>query len=171
MISGEKVIIKGITKESAHEILSWVNKEELRSLTGTVYPVSEYEHEDWIKRQVTSSDRKLFLISDKETGVNIGTIGLKNLDWINRNAELYISIGEYPKKGEGYGTDAVKVMITYCFHTLNLHKLYLHVFESNTRAINCYKKAGMIQEGILIDHHFQNGKYENIIAMSIINRE
>ena len=169
MISGEKVCIKGITKESTQEIYKWVNIEQLRSLTGTVYPVSEYEHEEWIKRQVTSSDRKLFLISDKETDVNIGTIGLKNIDWINRNAELYISIGNYPQTGAGYGTDAVKTMITYCFRSLNLHKIYLHVFETNTRAINSYKKSGMVQEGILKDHHFQNGRYENVIVMSIIN--
>ena len=169
MISGEKTVIKGITKDSVNEIYKWVNREELRPLTGTVYPVSEYEHEKWVEKQVTSPDRKLFLISEKRTGKNIGTIGLKNFDWINRNVELFVSVGDYPDNTGGYGSDAVRVLVSYCFNRLNLHKVYLHVFESNTRAIRCYEKVGMKQEGILIDHHYQNGKYENVLVMSIIN--
>lgn len=167
MISGEKTIIKGITKESVMDIYRWVNQEELRSYTGTLYPVSEYEHEDWIKKQVTSLDRKLFLICDKKTNCNIGTIGLKNFDYVNSNAELFVSIGEDTYIEGGYGTDAVRVFVKYCFEHLNLHKIYLQVFESNGRAIRCYEKVGFRKEGILVDHHFQKGKYENIIFMGI----
>ena len=170
MISGEKVVLKGITKESANEIYEWVNHEDLRPLTGTVYPVSVFEHEEWIKRQVTRQDRKLFLIADKETGSNIGTIGLKNFDWLNRNVELFVCIAKNLKNSQrGYGTDAVTTLVKYCFYSLNLHKVYLHVFESNTRAIRCYEKAGMSREGNLIDQHFQNGKYENVLVLGIVN--
>ena len=55
--------------------------------------------------------------------------------------------------------------MNYCFMHLNLHKVYLHVFESNLRAINCYKKAGFKIEGTLQDHHFSRGKYENVLIM------
>ena len=67
MITGEKTVIKGITKENSTDIYNWVNREELRNLTGTLYPVSEYEHEEWIKRQTTSSDRKLLYMTRKMT--------------------------------------------------------------------------------------------------------
>ena len=40
MISGEKVVLKGITKSDSSKIYEWVNKEELRPLTGTLYPIS-----------------------------------------------------------------------------------------------------------------------------------
>jgi hypothetical protein len=70
-----------------------VNQPELKDLTGTIYPVSEYEHENWMESRVTSRTDKLFLIKDKKTQDDIGTIGLKNIDFINSNAELYISIG------------------------------------------------------------------------------
>lgn len=49
MISGEKVQLRGITHEDASLIYQWVNREDLRDLTGTLYPISEYEHEQWIK--------------------------------------------------------------------------------------------------------------------------
>ena len=67
----------------------------------------------------------------------------------------------------GYGTDAVSILVKYCFHSLNMHKVYLHVFETNTRAIRCYEKAGLKTEGVLIEHHFNNGVFENVLVMGI----
>ena len=163
MITGNNVIIKGITKEDSSDILNWVNKEELRSLTGTLYPVSEYEHEEWIKRILTSNDKKLFIVADKESGQKIGTIGLKNFDHTNHNVELFISLG----KSGGYGADAVQTLVNYCFTHLNIHKVYLNVFESNKRAIKCYEKSGFVKEGVLQDHHFNKGHYESVIVMGI----
>ncbi len=105
MIVGNKVLICGLTHESAAKIYEWVNQPELKQLTGTLYPVSEYEHNAWIQNKAQSSNSKLFLIKDKESCKDIGTIGLKNIDWVNRNAELFISLGnvEYISKfGGGY---------------------------------------------------------------------
>lgn len=63
------------------------------------------------------------------------------------------------------GTDAVNTLVNFCFMHLNMHKIYLHVFESNKRAINCYKKAGFTIEGKLHEHHFAKGKYEDVLVM------
>lgn len=175
MISGEKIVLKGLTKEATSLVYEWVNREEWRELTGTLYPVSEYEHEEWIKRVATASDKKIFLICDKESEVPIGTIGLKNFDYINSHAELFISIGNVsfvstPQSKGGYGTDAVKTLTQYCFDNLNLHKIFLYVFASNQRAIRCYEKAGFLKEGVLKQHHYRSGKYEDVIVMAIISK-
>lgn len=177
MISGEKVVIKGMTKSGAEKMYHWVNQEHLRPFTGTLYPISEYEHEEWIHRQVTSADRKLFLVCDKASQKEIGIIGLKNFDYTHRHVELFVSIGEkeYLKEkneGEnsqgGYGSDAVRTLVHYCFRQLNFHKVYLHVFASNQRAIRSYEKCGFVCEGELRDHHFQDGKYETVYIMGIL---
>lgn len=93
MIEGKLVTICGLTKECASEILEWVNQPQLRQFTGTLFPVSEYEHELWMKARAESKTDKLFLIKDKASNHSIGTIGLKNIDYVNQNAELFISIG------------------------------------------------------------------------------
>ncbi|MBQ7289222.1 MAG: GNAT family N-acetyltransferase [Clostridia bacterium] len=166
MITGSKVAIRGLTKEDSANIYEWVNKEELRALTGTLYPVSEYEHEEWIRRTTTSGNTKLFLVFEKVSGKKLGTIGLKNFDYTNRNVELFISLGI----SGGFGTDAVKTLTDYCFAHLNIHKVYLYVFESNQRAVRCYEKAGFINEGTLSEHHFNNYNYESVIVMGRLNK-
>lgn len=170
MITGQKTVLKGITKESASLIYEWVNTEELRDFTGTIYPVSEYEHEEWIKKTAVSTDKKIFLICDKESGTPIGTIGLKNFNQLIKKAELFISIGNVNFLSHGYGTDAVNTLVKYCFEKLNLHKVSLRVYEKNVRAIKCYEKVGFCKEGLLKDEHFSNGKYENVIVMGIVSR-
>ena len=170
MITGKRIIIRGIRKEDVKEIYTWVNNENLRSFTGTLYPISEYEHEVWIKSQFESTEKKLFLVCDRQTKKALGTIGLKYIDLVNRNAELFINLGMIEEiEGQGYGTDAVSTFVAYCFKHLNFHKIYLNVYESNLRAIRCYEKAGFKQEGKLMEHHFNNGKYESVIVMGIIS--
>ncbi len=171
MITGEKVILKGLTKESASLIYKWVNREDLRDLTGTLYPISEYEHEEWVKKMATSNDTKLFLICDKESDRPIGTIGLKNFNYTVRKAELFISIGESEFLSGGYGTDAVNTLSRFCFGHLNLHKIAVRVFESNQRAVRCYEKVGFKKEGVLRDEHFLNGKYEDVIVMGLLSEQ
>lgn len=164
MISGKYVEIRGIAKEDAPLIYEWVNREDLRDLTGTLYPVSEYEHEKWIQNVTLAQDKKLFAVYRDNRC--IGTIGLKFIDHINSNAELFISLGD--TSIPGIGTDAVSTLVDYCFTHLNFHKIYLHVFESNKRAISCYKNAGFTVEGELKDQHFSNGTYESVLIMSKI---
>jgi len=168
VITGEKTILKGLTKDSAVLIYEWANKEELRNLTGTLYPISEYEHEEWIKKMATATDKKLFLVCNKESGIPIGTIGLKNFNYTIRKVDLFISIGDDNFLSGGYGADAVKTLVDYCFGHLNLHKIALRVYESNERAIKCYEKVGFKREGILKDEHFSGGRYEDVIVMGII---
>ncbi len=163
MITGEHVAINGLTKSVSAEILRIVNKEEFRELTGTLYPVSEFEHEEWIKRVATNSEQKLFTVSDKRTNKFLGTIGLKNFDQKNRNAELFISLDS----PGGYGADAVASLVQFSFSHLNMHKIYLKVFATNLRAIRCYEKAGFQTEGVLKQHHFENGQYIDVIIMGI----
>ena len=81
---------------------------------------------------------------------------------------MFISIGDSSFMGGGFGTDAVNTLVNFCFMHLNLHKVYLHVFESNKRAIKCYEKAGFRVEGTLLEHHFAQGKYENVLIMGRI---
>lgn len=69
---------------------------------------------------------------------------------------------------QNIGADAVNTLVRFCFMHLNLHKVYLYVFESNQKAIRCYEKAGFLVEGILKEQHFSQGKYENVLVMGRI---
>ncbi|HLQ74326.1 MAG TPA: GNAT family N-acetyltransferase [Bacillota bacterium] len=112
------------------------------------------------------SDIRQFVLENKQKE-RIGYIGLYNIDFNHRHAEFGIII--HPNfQGEGYAKEATKCAIDYSFLRLNLHKLYLYVAEKNEKAMHIYKQVGFKTEGILKEHYFINGSYENCLMMSLI---
>lgn len=166
MIQGEIVKLRGLLKEDKDLIYKWANRSDLRDKMGTVYPISECEHEKWFEKMSCSDDPKIFAIEYEEKC--IGTIGLKGFDTVNSLVELFIRIGDDNVRNKGCGKDAVKTLVKYCFEHLNIHKVYLNVYSSNIAAINCYKSVGFVEEGCLKSHHFIHGKYEDVIVMGIV---
>jgi len=92
---------------------------------------------------MTYSDNDLVLaIISKSDNFHIGNIGLHNIDWFYRKAELGIIIGERNYQGKGLATEAVKLLLKHAFQRLNLHKVYLRTEEENERAIKMFTAAG-----------------------------
>ena len=54
---------------------------------------------------------------------------------------------------------------------MNLHRVWLHAFEFNERAIACYKKCGFQIEGRLRQHRYSEGRYWDTIVMGILRDE
>ncbi|AVR00352.1 hypothetical protein OBCHQ24_15525 [Oceanobacillus iheyensis] len=171
MIIGELVNIRALDRTDSKTILDWVNNPELKYLTGTVYPISEIEHEKWFENKLMEKVNKAFGIEDKNTRDLIGVIGFTNTDLINRSTELYVYIGDNNYWGKGLGTDAVKSIVKFTFDELNLHRISLVVFSYNTRAIKAYEKVGFIKEGIMRDGVYKAGKYHDKVIMAIIKEE
>ncbi len=98
----------------------------------------------WLfKRVVTSElkrgDRLGFGILD-ETRQWIGTIELYEIS--QDEATLGIIIGVKSCWGKGYGTEAVRALLTYAFGTMSLRRIKLKTFEHNHRARKAFEKAG-----------------------------
>jgi RimJ/RimL family protein N-acetyltransferase len=47
----------------------------------------------------------------------------------------------------------------------------LRVFETNPRAIHAYEKAGFVLEGRLRQAHWIDGKFVDVLVMSIIRSD
>jgi RimJ/RimL family protein N-acetyltransferase len=92
---------------------------------------------------------------------------LTNFDWINSTAAISVVIYAKNCWGRGYGYDTVKTLTSYGLLELNLHTIYLTVFEDNDKAVKCFEKAGYEREGILRSRIFKDGEYRNIVSMSI----
>jgi RimJ/RimL family protein N-acetyltransferase len=65
----------------------------------------------------------------------------------------------------------MELMIDYGFNKLNLHRIDLGVHEFNERGRKAYKKLGFVEEGRKRDGHYANGKYHDVILMSILKNE
>ena len=67
----------------------------------------------------------MLAIVAREGDRHIGVVDLRLLDPINRHATLGIAIGEPAARGQGHGSDALRLILAHAFSTLNLHRVQL----------------------------------------------
>jgi len=135
----------------------------------TRYPFSKDNFIEFIKSSWGSKSNIHYAIVD-ENDEYVGTISLKNVNYIDRNAEYAIVIR---KKywGKDYAYEATKKIIEYGFNRLNMHKIYLNVLSSNIRANKFYEKYGFIKENTFKEHVYINGRYEDLNWYYVLNDE
>ncbi|ACR79886.1 GNAT family N-acetyltransferase [Kosmotoga olearia] len=169
ILKGEKVVLRPLEVEDARTIVPLINDAELRQYLLQVFPINKFMEENWIKNHSSSSNEvNLAITTDDEL---IGVTGYMNIDWVNRCAEFGIGIFNKKYWGKGYGTETTKLMLEYAFRKLNLNRVYLRVFDYNERAIRAYEKCGFVLEGRQRQAVFSNGRYHDVLMMSILAEE
>jgi len=98
----------------------------------------------------------------------IGNISLMEINNKNRTATVGLFIGEETRRGKGYGTQAIKLLLQYGYETLNINNFMLHVHGDNERAIACYKKVGFKEIGRRRQAVYKNGAYIDDVFMDIV---
>ena len=113
----------------------------------------------------------MFSIVTLENDKLIGNISLEDIDYVMRTGTLGIFIGDIEARSKGYGTEAIRLILDFGFHYLNLHNIKLNVFEFNKRAIACYNRCGFKECGRRRESYFLNGKYYYTVIMDILSTE
>jgi RimJ/RimL family protein N-acetyltransferase len=170
MLQGKRVRLRAIERSDISRCVAWLNDPEVIRYLTLYMPLSHEDEARWFEQYLQDSRRKVLAI-ETETGEYIGNIGLEAIDWKNRCAELGIFIGEKAFWGQGYGTDAVRTLLRFAFEELNLNRVELRVFAFNERARRCYLHCGFVEEGRQRQAHYTEGRYHDVILMSILRAE
>ncbi len=165
---GDKCYLSPIDINDFNKYTEWWNDQDVvKYLPNHFILTAEKEKENLI----TTSKMHCYSIIDFQTDELIGDIGLKNISNINRNGEISIIIGNKKYWNQGYGKEAIKLLISYAFNSLSLNSIYLNVYEKNTMAISCYKSIGFKHSGMIREAAFYNQEYDNILIMDILAKE
>lgn len=135
-----------------------------------IMPVSREEEAGFIENCVNPKDKEShynFAIENAK-GELIGGCGYDKVSHKNRTCYIGISIYDKHFWGKGYGTAALRELLSFLFFEKNLRKVLLSVYSFNQRAITCYKKVGFRQEGCLKEQIYRNGKYHDLHVMAVL---
>jgi RimJ/RimL family protein N-acetyltransferase len=90
-----------------------------------------------------------FAIHERKSKRLIGTTALTDRMRIRDgvSALFRIVIGEKDAWGQGYGTEATRLMAEEAFGNMGLSEIRLEVFNHNSRAIAAYSKVGFVVSG------------------------
>ncbi|MFN8531274.1 MAG: GNAT family protein [Anaerolineae bacterium] len=172
ILSGERVILRHFTPDDLDIVLAGVNEPQSARLTGTHATFDRDQVAAYLQRNLTPEpDRAAFIFADIDTQRAIGEVVINELDSDNHSANIRIAIFDPADWGKGYGTDAMRLMVTYGFETLRLHRIELGVYDFNPRAIRAYEKAGFKHEGVRREALYWEGEYHNMMIMSVLEQE
>lgn len=91
--------------------------------------------------------------------VLIGAISLKNIDLVNKKADLGYWIGEQ-YWGKGIATECISLIIDYAFSAeLGLKELFAYVYSENKASIRVLEKNGMKKIGEVNEYHKMSGAW------------
>jgi len=166
-----RVTLSAIAMGDAPALFKWINDRELVLFNAPFRPVHEASHREWVKGLAQRRDVVAFGIRLKKSGKLIGVCQLTGINAVSRSADLQIRIGEGASRGKGLGLEAVRLLTAFGFRDLNLHRIALQVFATNTRAIKTYEAAGFRHEGTLRDGAFIDGRFVDVCVMALLEDE
>jgi RimJ/RimL family protein N-acetyltransferase len=167
-MNGNSVSLRPLIEEDLSSYFNWINNRELVQYNSSYKPISIFEHCNWFRSVSLQKDIAIFSIVENQTNRLIGTCSLRNINLLHKNAELQIRIGESEYQNQGFGKEAIQLLVDYGFNDLNLIRIYLHVFSDNQRAIKAYQYCNFEIEGLLKKAAFINGTYKDIHVMAIL---
>lgn len=175
MILGENIRLRAIEREDIPRFVRWMNDPEVIQFILMNSPLSKAMEEQWFEKQLEKPPHQGQILAieilENNEWIHIGNTGLHNVEPVDLNAEFGIVIGEKAYWNKGYGRKAARLLLQHGFGDLNLHRIYLYVFENNLRGMKAYEAAGFMKEGVMRDAVYKNGKYLDVVIMSILHSE
>jgi diamine N-acetyltransferase len=179
-LSSATIALTPLCESDLPILYAWINDRDHVLLNKPYAPVHENQHREWFEAIQRCSNVVVFGIRALENaespqgstgGRLIGSCQLHDINYVHRSAELQIRIGDASAQGKGYGTEAVRFLLRFAFRDLNLHRVYLHVFATNERAIHLYEKVGFVREGVLRQMAHIDGQYVDALVMAILRED
>jgi RimJ/RimL family protein N-acetyltransferase len=160
---GIKVRLRPLTIKDLTKMAIWNGDAELQFYVDGDLSNNVTELERWYQKNVPDRSYQIFAIENLQ-GEVIGDLELDHICWQTRQAELRIRIGAKQYWGQGYGNEALSLILSYFMTQKRFKRIYLKVYNFNLRAIRCYQKNGFKPVGVL---RRSNIGWKDIILMEI----
>ncbi|WP_407277199.1 GNAT family protein [Tenacibaculum maritimum] len=174
MITGKNIGLRAVEKEDLPYLRDWRNIPNFRKHFREVRELSLTDQEAWFESlQKTKHINYMFTIVDLKTNRPIGAGGILYINWIIRSGDFSFYIGEDEMYigNDGKAKEAAELLIDYGFKNLNLHKVWMELYEFDTQKIDFFKNYfDFKQDGLLRDNCFENGRYWNSLIISLISK-
>lgn len=185
MLTGTKIKLRALEPSDIDLLYRWENDQSIWRLSNTVVPFSKFILEKFIAdahldiyttKQLRLMITKLNFPPPKSANQQIskspneiGCIDLFDFDPNNLRAGIGILIADPSDRKKGYASEALDLLISYCFSTLNIHQLYCNITVDNEASIVLFKKHGFQMIGVKKDWIRNEDKWIDEYILQLVN--
>lgn len=172
VVPGDRIYFTMLRREDVPIMATWFSDLETTAYLGQIGSFVRLEQEQaFYDNQDKHDDTITFGIVVRETHQLIGTISLMSINYVHGRADLGITIGDKVVWGQGYGTEAVRLMAEYGCFFKNLYTIQLSFVEFNERGRRAYEKAGFKFAGRLRKAYQIGGERYDSVWMDVTRDE
>ncbi|MDW5289436.1 GNAT family N-acetyltransferase [Formosa sp. PL04] len=171
-LKGEHIFLRALEPEDLEFIHNVENDESIWELSNTQTPYSRFLIQQYLDQShldIYEVKQLRLVISDYENNV-IGLIDIFDFDFRNSKAGIGILITDEAKRSKGYGSEALSLLVNYCFKQLQLHQVYCNISEDNQASLKLFTKYGFQNIGLKKDWNLVQGVFKNEFLFQLINR-
>lgn len=101
----------------------------------------------------------------------VGCADLYWIEWSHGSGFIRLGIGDAKDRKQGYGTEALRLLLRYAFNELNLHRLTAVIPEYNEAALRLFQKAGFTEEVRRREAVNRDGQRWDLLHLGILSAE
>lgn len=132
--------------------------------------VSEPEQENWFDMLSRSRSTRRYSVHEEKSGNFAGLFRIDHLDLQNRCAMVGLDIVQGFRR-RGYARKVFDYFFHYLFDEVGLNRLGLVTLDSNTPAIELYRKLGFQEEGRHREAIWRDGRYQDLLQFGLLRDE
>jgi [ribosomal protein S5]-alanine N-acetyltransferase len=107
----------------------------------------------------------------EQAGHLVGLARLFAVEPDERRARYAVTLLSHERLGRGLGTEATRLVLTYGFAVLGLHRVTARVLSFNARALACFAACGFVEEGRERESVPFEGLWHDLVIMGVLDRE
>jgi ribosomal-protein-alanine N-acetyltransferase len=173
LIMGENIYLRGFEREDLEgEWYKWFNDPYNTRFTSHGKFPNTKEKQTKFFEHITNSPSDLALaMVIKKTHEHVGVIGLHNINWINRNAEVSLMVGKFDKQYSGIGLESMVLIMDHGFRRLGLHKIYAGQDVGLYKWRKTLETIGFKVEGFKKEHVFRDGAFRDVVMIGCFSED
>ncbi|KAB1067254.1 GNAT family N-acetyltransferase [Tamlana haliotis] len=170
-LKGDTVYLRALEPEDLDFIHDIENDESIWELSCTQTPYSKYLIKQYLENAHIDiyEAKQLRLVISNYKDEALGLIDLFDFDFKNKRAGVGILVKKPNHRSKGFGSEALELLIDYCFTQLDLHQLFCNISEDNEASIKLFTNQGFENIGLKKDWTFIHGAYKNEYLFQLIN--
>ena len=150
-LTGQHITLRALEPADVDLLYKWENDTSIWKVSNTLVPFSKHILEQYIltSHQDIFTTKQLRLVIQKNSdGKAVGTIDLFDFDPQHSRAGIGVLIADENERRMGHASDALELLIEYCFKALDLHQIYCNVARDNEASIKLFMKFNFEITGI-----------------------
>jgi len=171
-LKGSLIYLRALEPSDIELLYQWENDTDNWIISHTQAPFSKFVLEQYIAsaHEDIYTTKQLRLLICNADHKAVGCIDLFDFDPNHLRVGVGILISEKDDRRNGYASEALKLLMTYCFETLNLKQVYCNITTDNEPSILFFQKHGFLITGIKKQWIREGTKFKDELLLQFVKQ-